>query len=84
MDHPDILGEVSPTIALAHFAERLVQVKEEGAFGDAARGADHVPADPSTIQNCSEGSISLKLAGIFYNESSKSLIRLISTQVRNQ
>jgi hypothetical protein len=34
----------------------------------------------STIQNCSEASISLKLAGILYNELPKSLILFISTQ----
>ena len=39
-----------------------------------------VASDPSTIRDCSEGSISLKLAGIFYNEQPKSLILFISTQ----
>ena len=37
-----------------------------------------ITSDPSTIQSCSEGSISLKLAGIFYNESPKLLILFIS------
>jgi hypothetical protein len=40
----------------------------------------NITSDASTIQNCSEGSISLKLAGIFYNELAKFLILFISAQ----
>jgi hypothetical protein len=75
-----------------HVCSRACRAPEGPLRGPALRGLPSaagpsqvsrgrlMTSDPSTIQNCLEGSISLKLAGIFYNESPKSLILFNSTQ----